>query len=44
MSAQLLYDQVCQRTSQLTTRAYSTSFSLGIRCLAKEFRDPIYAI
>ncbi len=44
MSAQLLYDQVCQRTSQLTTRSYSTSFSLGIRCLAKEFRDPIYAI
>lgn len=28
----------------MTTRAYSTSFSLGIRCLDKSFRDPIYAI
>ncbi|MFM8911597.1 MAG: phytoene/squalene synthase family protein, partial [Flammeovirgaceae bacterium] len=30
--------------SRLTTRNYSTSFSLGIRCLEKELRDPIYAI
>ncbi|MFM9075389.1 MAG: phytoene/squalene synthase family protein, partial [Bacteroidota bacterium] len=30
--------------SRLTTRAYSTSFSLGIRCLNKRLRDPIYAI
>jgi phytoene/squalene synthetase len=44
MSSQLLYDQVCLRASQLTTRSYSTSFSLGIRCLAREFRDPIYSI
>ncbi len=39
-----LYDQVCIRTSRQVTRAYSTSFSLGIRFLAKEFRDPIYSI
>ncbi|HAC25395.1 MAG TPA: phytoene synthase, partial [Cytophagales bacterium] len=26
------------------TKAYSTSFSLGILCLQKEFRDPIYAL
>jgi phytoene synthase len=39
-----LYDQVCLRASKLTTRSYSTSFSLGIRCLAHEFRDPIYSI
>jgi len=32
------------RVSRLTTRAYSTSFSLGIRCLDKDFRDPIYSI
>lgn len=32
------------RTSRLTTRAYSTSFTLGIRCLSREFRDPIYSI
>jgi phytoene/squalene synthetase len=44
MSQMSLYDQVCLRTSQLTTRSYSTSFSLGIRCLAREFRGPIYSI
>jgi 15-cis-phytoene synthase len=38
------YDKVCIRCSRLTTRAYSTSFSLGIRCLEKEMRDPIYSI
>lgn len=39
-----LYDKVSIRCSRLTTRAYSTSFSLGIRCLEKELQDPIYAI
>lgn len=39
-----LFDSVSLRCSKLTTRAYSTSFSLGIRCLEKELRDPIYAI
>ncbi len=39
-----LFDKVSIRCSRLTTRAYSTSFSLGIRCLAKELRDPIYSI
>jgi phytoene/squalene synthetase len=28
----------------LVTRAYSTSFSLGIRCLARRHHEPIYAI
>ncbi len=28
----------------MVTRAYSTSFSLGILCLAREYRDPVYAI
>ncbi|MFM7327870.1 MAG: phytoene/squalene synthase family protein [Bacteroidota bacterium] len=44
MDAQALYDNVSIRCSRLTTRAYSTSFSLGIRCLNKRLRDPIYAI
>ncbi len=44
MSPQELYDRTCLRTSRLTTRAYSTSFSFGIRCLSRELRDPIYAI
>ena len=39
-----LYDQVSIKCSRLTTKTYSTSFSLGIRCLGKELRDPIYAI
>lgn len=39
-----LYDKVAIRCSQLTTRAYSTSFSLGILCLNKELRNPIYSI
>ncbi|MDL5049388.1 phytoene/squalene synthase family protein [Oscillatoria amoena NRMC-F 0135] len=39
-----LYDKVSLKCSRLTTRAYSTSFSLGILCLKKELRDPIYSI
>jgi phytoene/squalene synthetase len=39
-----LYDQVALKCSKLTTRAYSTSFSLGILCLRKELRNPIYSI
>lgn len=39
-----LYDKVSIKCSRITTHAYSTSFSLGIRCLGKELRDPIYSI
>ncbi|MBX2962654.1 MAG: phytoene/squalene synthase family protein [Cyclobacteriaceae bacterium] len=39
-----LYDKVAIRCSRLTTKAYSTSFSLGILCLKKELRNPIYSI
>jgi 15-cis-phytoene synthase len=39
-----LYDKVCINTSRMTTKSYSTSFSLGIRFLNKRFHDPIYAI
>ena len=39
-----LYDKVSGACSKLTTRAYSTSFSLGIHCLDKQLHDPIYAI
>jgi phytoene synthase len=39
-----LYDKVSIKCSRITTRSYSTSFSLGIRCLGKELRDPIYSI
>jgi phytoene synthase len=39
-----LFDKVSIRCSRLTTRIYSTSFSLGIRCLDKKLRDPIYSV
>jgi 15-cis-phytoene synthase len=39
-----LYDKVSIKCSRITTRSYSTSFSLGIRCLGKELRDPVYSI
>jgi 15-cis-phytoene synthase len=39
-----LFDDVSIRCSRLSTRLYSTSFSLGIRCLDKSLRDPIYSI
>jgi 15-cis-phytoene synthase len=39
-----LYDNISMRTSKMTTNAYSTSFSLGIRLFNKELHNPIYAI
>lgn len=39
-----LYDKTSLRCSRVITRNYSTSFSLGIKCLAAKNRDPIYAI
>lgn len=39
-----LFDTVSIGCSRLATKAYSTSFSLGILCLDKRLRDPIYSI
>lgn len=39
-----LYDQISRNTSKITTRTYSTSFSLGIRLFKQKYHDPIYAI
>src|SRR5687768_16284068 len=39
-----IFDKVSIQCSRLTTKAYSTSFSLGILCLSKPLRDPIYSI
>ncbi|HEY9005842.1 MAG TPA: phytoene/squalene synthase family protein [Ohtaekwangia sp.] len=39
-----VFDKVSIRCSRVTTNAYSTSFSLGIFCLAQELRDPIYSV
>lgn len=38
------FDRLSAECSKLTTRRYSTSFSLGIRFLDKNLHDPIYAI
>ena len=39
-----LYNDVCRACSVLTTKAYSTSFSMGIRFLGPTLRQPIYSI
>ena len=39
-----LFDRLSVRCSRMTTNLYSTSFSLGIRCLHSRLRNPIYAI
>ncbi len=39
-----LYNQVCQNCSELITKRYSTSFSMGIRAFDPKFRPPIYAV
>lgn len=39
-----LFDNVSIKTSKMVTNCYSTSFSLGIRFLHKQFQDPIYSI
>lgn len=39
-----LFDNICQEMSELTTKRYSTSFSLGISFLNKELQKPIYSI
>ncbi len=39
-----LYNAVSIRCSRITTKRYSTSFTLGIKSLADRYRDPIYAI
>lgn len=39
-----LFDTISLKASKMVTNQYSTSFSLGIRFLNKDFRDPIYSI
>ncbi len=39
-----LYDSIALKCSREVTTGYSTSFSLGIRALAKKYRPAIYAI
>ncbi len=39
-----LFDNVSIKTSKMVTNSYSTSFSLGIKFLHKQFQDPIYSV
>lgn len=39
-----LFDQLSRECSKITTRKYSTSFSLGILFLNRKLRTPIYSI
>ncbi len=39
-----LFDKVSAGCSRLTTKTYSTSFSLGVSFLSRSLHDPIYAI
>src|SRR5690606_29813776 len=39
-----IFDDVSSECSKITTRSYSTSFSLGIHFLHTRFHQPIYAI
>jgi 15-cis-phytoene synthase len=41
---QTLYDKTCVECSELITKRYSTSFSMGIRSFEKGLRPPIYAV
>ena len=39
-----IFDKVSNDCSEITTKAYSTSFSLGIKVLDKRLHNPIYGI
>lgn len=39
-----IYNKACIGTSRLFTRHYSTSFSIGVRCLGPQIRDALYAV
>lgn len=44
MKEKELFDSVSFMASRYATQAYSTSFSMGIRCFDAWLRDPIYSI
>jgi phytoene synthase len=39
-----IFDIISRKSSKMVTKAYSTSFSMGIKFLAKRFHDPIYGV
>jgi len=39
-----LFDIVSKETSKLTTKLYSTSFSMGVRMLNAKYKNAVYGI
>ncbi len=39
-----IYQKISERSSEMVTHAYSTSFSLGIKMMREKYRNPVYAI
>ena len=39
-----IFDEVSLSCSKITTKSYSTSFSLAIKLLNKEYRNAIYSV
>ena len=44
MTNREIYDDISKRISELTTKKYSTSFSLGINFFSRDIRPSIYGI
>ena len=39
-----IFDEAAKECSKIITKSYSTSFSLAIKLLSKEYQDAIYSI
>lgn len=44
MNSVELYNQISHKSAEIITKRYSSSFSLGIKFLAKRIQNPIYSI
>lgn len=44
MNSVELYNQISHKSAEIITKRYSSSFSLGIKLLAKRIQNPIYSI
>lgn len=44
MNSVAIYNQISHKSSEIITKRYSSSFSLGIKLLAKKIQEPIYSI
>lgn len=44
MNSVAIYNHISHKSSEIITKRYSSSFSLGIKLLAKKIQEPIYSI